>query len=492
MELLTTTSKETLVALTLPQSAANDNHSDVDATMTNLVAALEAAVDVRVADGSFADVEETALRVGNEATRQVLERVLQRMSDDLGGGDVLIDGELHWPHNTGAPMIHSLVGPLTVRRSTYRQAGVHNAPTKVGLDLIAGLVEDMTPALAERVAMGNGDGDSRALYRQLMASKRRPPSRAVLAKRGTRVGEALHEATATIEAAARRSEKLARAAATIVVGLDRTAVPMEEDLPEGSRGTERDEDDYIRKRPKPVEVNHRMAYVGTVALVDEQGDMLRVFKYAATPEDGPGQALHGMMQDVRRGLRQDPALRVLVVQDAAREMWTLVTEALADEPSVSQWDELIDHPHAMSHLWAAADAIDDSTAALMALWKKMLREDDDAVDVIHARIQHEIGQGYIPTLRIILEEEDTYLENNKHRLHYAALRNAGCPIGSGATEGACKSFVAARCKKSGQRWRNPGLRAALACRTQLLNDRLPRTMKTLRRQRYTADVRPAA
>jgi hypothetical protein len=490
MELLTTTSKETLVPITLPQSAANDNHSDVDATMTNLVTALQAAVDARGADGSFAELEETALRVGNEATRQMLERVLQRMSDELGDGDVLIDGELHRPHNTGAPKIHSLVGPLTVRRTNYRMAGVRNGPTMVGLDFLAGLVEKMTPALAERVAMGNGDGDSRALHRQLMASRRRPPSRAVLETRSTRVGEALHEATPTIEAVARRSEKLPTGVATIVVGLDRTAVPMEEDLPEGSRGTARD--DYIRKAPKPVEVNHRMAYAGTVALVDERGDMLRVFKYSATPEDGAEQPLHGMMQDVRRGLRQDPTLRVLVVQDAAKEMWNLVTDALAAEPSVTTWDELIDHPHAMSHLWVAADAIDDSTTALMAHWRKRLREDDDAIDVIHERIQHEIGQGYIPTLRILLEEEDTYLQNNKHRLHYAALRDAGCPIGSGATEGACKSFVAARCKKSGQRWRNPGLRAALACRTQLLNDRLSRAMKTLRRQRYTADVRPAA
>lgn len=473
---------------TLPQPAVDDNSSLMEA----VVVALRKAVDAQLpTDGSFAALEETALRIGNEATRRVLERVLQRMSEDLGEGDVRIDGARHKRHGTGTPMYHSLVGPLIVKRANYRMVGVRNGPTAVALDLAAGLVEGMTPGLAERVAMGNGDGDSRALHRQLVSSRRMPPSRSVLQKLSTRVGAALHARAAAIEAVARRSEKLPPSTATICIGLDRTAVPMEEDLPEGTPPSTR-EKEYVRTPPAPVEVNYRMAYAGTVALVDAYGDVLRVFKYSATPEDGPTLPLHSMMQDVRRALRQDPDLRVLVVQDAAKEMWTLVTGALAAEPTVNTWDELVDHPHAMSHLWAAADAIDEPTAPLMDQWKQMLREDDDAIDVIHERIVHEIGQGYVPTLRMILEDEDTYLTNNKHRLHYAALRNAGCPIGSGATEGACKSFVALRCKRSGQRWRNPGLRAALACRTQLVNNRLPRAMATLRRLEYSADVAAAA
>lgn len=39
----------------------------------------------------------------------------------------------------------------------------------------------------------------------------------------------------------------------------------------------------------------------------------------------------------------------------------------------------------------------------------------------------------------------TYLENNKGRLRFATPREAGCPIGSGATEGAAKSVIACRC-----------------------------------------------
>lgn len=476
----------------VPELAANDNHSKLDTTMAQLVVALRAAVEARMtAHGWFAAFEEQALQVSNEATRHVLERALEQRVEQLGEGDVLIHGERYTPHGTGARAYHSLVGTLTVSRTNYRKVGVRNGPTAVGLDLAAGLVEGMTPALAERVTMGNGDGDSRALHRQLVSSRRVPPSRAVLEKLGTRVGEALSSATPTIEAACRRADKLPAQSATLCVGLDRTAVPMEEGLPAGTLLKPRKKR-RVRKAPAPVEVNHRMAYVGTVPMVDGQGELLRVFKYSATPEDGPAQLLRSMMQDVRRALRQDGRLRLLAVQDAAKEMWNLLTSALAAEPTVITWDELVDHPHAMAHLWAAADAIDQPTAPLMDEWKKALRDDDNAIDAIHQRIVHEIGQGYRPTLRLILEDEQTYLANNKHRLHYAALRDAGCPIGSGATEGACKSFVAFRCKRSGQRWRNPGLRAALACRTQLVNGRLPRAMVTLRRHTYTADVRAVA
>ena len=482
---------------TLPQDAANDNHVGGGETMRWLVQAFEAIVAERVgADVSFATFEEATLSVGNEAMRQALQGALERIAAGLGDGDVLIDGEPYRPISIGTAAYHSFVGPLHLARANYRKLGTHNGPTAVALDLAAGMVEGLTPAFAERVAMGNGDGNSRELHRQLLCSRRIPPSRTVLHKAGTRIGEALHQETKWVEAACRRAEKLPEGTATICVGLDRTAVPMEEELPEGTPPKPRDKP-RVRKAPKPVEVNHRMAYVGTVAMVDAHGDMLRVRKYAATPDDGPAQTLHSMMQDIRRALRDNPRLRVLVVQDAAKEMWNLVTDALSVEPSVETWDELVDHPHAMSHLWTAAEAITEDTDELMASWRAALRRDDEAIEAIHQRIRHELAAlpedtWWTPTLHKLLADEDTYLTNNKHRLRYASLRDDGCPIGSGATEGACKSFVSQRCKRSGQRWRNTGLQAALACRTHLLNDRLSRAMTILRRARYAAEVRPAA
>ncbi len=165
-----------------------------------------------------------------------------------------------------------------------------------------------------------------------------------------------------------------------------------------------------------------------------------------------------------------------------------MTTALDDEPSVSDWEELVDHYHAMGHLWAAAEAMEGDTKTIIAGWKASLRQEDDAIDAIAKSLECEIARGYLPEYRIAMEHELTFITNNGARMRYASLRDAGFPIGSGVTEGACKSFFSIRCKRSGQRWRNHGLRATLACRTLLLNERLKHAMVTLRRRDYTARV----
>ena len=181
-------------------------------------------------------------------------------------------------------------------------------------------------------------------------------------------------------------------------------------------------------------------------------------------------------------------LRIVVVQDAAKEVWTLLVAALEGEPSVSDWEELVDHYHAMGHLWAAAQAMEGDASAIIARWKKALRQEDEAIDAIAKELEREVARGYLPTYRIAMENELTFITNNGAPMRYASLRDAGFPIGSSATEGACKSFFSVRCKRSGQRWRNDGLRATLTCRSLVLNDRLDRAVVTLRRRDFSAHV----
>lgn len=151
--------------------------------MKRLVDALEDVVRAEIgSDESFAGLEDRALEVSNEAVRRVLSDALHRIEEELGDGDVLIKGERYTPHGRGKGKYPSLVGWLVVPRTNYRKVGVRNGPTAIALDLAAGLVEGMTPALAERVAMGNGEAESRALHQQMLSSRRVPPSRAVLAK----------------------------------------------------------------------------------------------------------------------------------------------------------------------------------------------------------------------------------------------------------------------------------------------------------------------
>lgn len=452
-----------------------------------LVNAFRAEVDARVGDGDFACREVLALALANEVVRADLTKSLELIVASHGTQDVHVDGERYRFHERGTKSYASLVGPLEVERPTFRKVGVRNGPIVVALDLAAGLMEGTTPALAARIARGKGKDPSRDLHDDLVASHRVPPSRATLETKGHAFGTALHRRQAVVEAVARRAETLPKGARTLVLGLDRTSCPMEEDLPAGTPHRPRKKP-RIRKAPPPIDVNYRMAFVGTCAVADADGDIVRTYKYGATAADGPSAILHALMQDVRHALRQDASLRVVVVQDAAKEMWTHVVAALEHEPSVSAWEELVDHYHAMGHLWAAAEAMEGDANAIMARWKAALRRDDDAIDAIAKVLEREVARGYLPAYRIAMENELTFITNNGARMRYASLRDAGFPIGSGATEGACKSFFSVRCKRSGQRWRNPGLRATLVCRTLLLNGRLDRAVVTLRRRDYSADI----
>lgn len=473
---------------TMPETIANDNH-DAEAA---LAAAFSRVLSARVGSGgSFAERESEALRLSNELTLGDLKRTLEKIVEEHADDDLVIDGEEYRHHEPGTSLVHSLVGSFEVVRPSYRKKRGHNGLIVIPLDLVAGLVERATPAMAARIAHGHGECGSRALRGQLIASGRVPPSRTTLESIGKKVGSKLADETRHVTAVVRRSERVPEGTRVLQLGLDRTAVRMEEDAPPGTATKPRAKP-RIRKAPPPVEANFRMAYVATLAFVDGDRDVLRTLKYSATPGDGPREGLRAMMLDVRHALQQDSSLQVLVVQDAAPEMWNRMREALHAEPSVSHHHELIDHYHAMQHLHDAAEAIDDDTDAIMDRWKAMLAERDDAIDDIHAEIAHEATQRYVPERRIVLEDEDTYLENNKDRLRYASRRAAGFPIGSGPTEGAAKSVVACRCKRSGQRWRPPGLRAVLANRDMLLNGRLPNAVHTLRRHRYTAEVRRAA
>ncbi len=80
----------------------------------------------------------------------------------------------------------------------------------------------------------------------------------------------------------------------------------------------------------------------------------------------------------------------------------------------------------------------------------------------------------------------TFIQNNKDRMRYVSLRKANLPVGSGATEGACRSVIGERASR---RWRDSGLTAALTLRSIYASERLPRFFERL--QLYTANVREA-
>ena len=189
---------------TLPQVAANDNQDVYTAALRGLATALRRAVNAKVAaKASFAAREATMLAVANEACLSELRAELQAAENALGD-ELLIDGVAHQRHQDGSAEYHSLCGTVRIDRATYRKVGERNGQTCIPLELVTGLIEGATPALALRVALGYAQGPGRHAEEQIHADHRRPPSRSTLERMGKAIGT-------RVKATAPRIEPLVRA-----------------------------------------------------------------------------------------------------------------------------------------------------------------------------------------------------------------------------------------------------------------------------------------
>jgi hypothetical protein len=159
--------------------------------------------------------------------------------------------------------------------------------------------------------------------------------------------------------------------------------------------------------------------------------------------------------------------RVVVIGDGAKWIWEHVASTFGSERV-----EILDWFHCCQHVWVIGDAVHGAGTPQSAAW------------VAHAKdvIWHE---GPDALLRLLascratseeatktLETERGYFRTNAERMRYAAYRDQGLPVGSGAVESAAKHLVQQRLKRAGMRWSELGARAILHLRCALLNHEL--------------------
>jgi len=236
-----------------------------------------------------------------------------------------------------------------------------------------------------------------------------------------------------------------------------------------------------------------MVYVATVSLHDEHGEVLATKGFAATPGDGPAELLERIAAELTHQHARYNA-PISVIQDGAPELWNLIAglrtrhgleiEAVLDryhvDERLAQICEHIFGPYAPAH-------------ELFALWRHQLDHSDTAIDRIirhldalvwhstFGSVEGEPPPSFWSEREVIdlrgealsaVEGHVEYFRRNRARMRYARRKRNGLPIGSGATEGACKSLVAMRCKRGGQRWFESGLAPCLSLRALHLSDRL--------------------
>ena len=230
----------------LTDVASNDN----DDLLEEVTKRLLVAARQRVRDPSFGALERALLEVSNDALRRAFESVLRELAT-LEEDEIEIEGSRYRRHEQGTAKYHSLCGPVSVERWTYRLVGVRNGPTIVPLELRAGLIQRGTPALAFAITQGYAKAPIRSVRHDLEAAHRAPPSRATMERMAKAIGTEMKRVLMRIERGVRTEETIPKSAVAISLGLDRTSIPMEED---------------DANAPNGVVVHYRMGYVGTVAL----------------------------------------------------------------------------------------------------------------------------------------------------------------------------------------------------------------------------------
>ena len=417
-------------------------------------------------------LESEVRRAAAECERAALQHVVQ--AADVDAPRIRIGGRELFRAYRGEVEYESAVGPLRVERTLYRE--YRNGPTFDPVAIKFGMVaKTWLPGAASQMAALLATGPSREAAKLAADLGRLPYSRSSFERVGHAVAEHYVEHHADVDEMLIAEYEPPSAAAGLIVSLDRVSVPMEEPRAR-PRGRPRK-----GAAKRPVERNFRMAYCGSVTLLDQDGEPLHKICYGRMPQGDPVALVEGMASDLMMLLHRRPDLTVTIVADGAPELWGLLDAQLNAETLDVVPHRLIDLFHLLEKLGAAAVALrgeqdakaqrkrwclrlkNSDTAALRILDE--LRREDDGSDAVHEAI--------------------TYIENNHDRMNYAKAKAEGRPLGSGAVESTCKSLVTLRMKRPGTRWHERSGEHIIQLRALRLSDRwsdaMALTLRPLRR-----------
>jgi hypothetical protein len=151
---------------------------------------------------------------------------------------------------------------------------------------------------------------------------------------------------------------------------------------------------------------------------------------------------------------------------------------------------ILDFPHAVEHLNAAAQSVfgvqSDAAQDWLAQQRQTLREGDPG-QVVDAVAALPVDQAADPeAAATVCEKVGDYLRARLPQMRYAEFAGRGWPIGSGSVESANKVVVEARLKGAGMHWQATHVDAMLALRCALCSERWDAAWLALSQQRRQA------
>lgn len=402
---------------------------------------------------------------------------------------VEVSGDVYTRVSEGVGTYYSMTGPVAEQRGLYRKVGERNGKTVDLISLRIGAVGDgWFPNTAKAMAYHLQSVTSREAVENAKQDCRLPYSRASFERVPHLVGGLWLEHHADIEDELIKEFEIPAEAASISIAIDRTSVPMEEEVP---RPPGRPRKNAPKRSVRRV---FRMCYCATLTLHDKDGCALHTLRRGQMPGCDPQVMCNLLANDVVELREKRPDLLIALLADGAPEMWSLL-EANFPESVFGKVHRCIDFWHVIEKLAAAAKVLIKDAAAARAMvwgWRRLLRRRTDAATTILAELvasgrEQEMVDGECP-----VHDAITYLQNHSPRMNYAGAIWKGLPIGSGNVEATCKTLVGLRMKRCGSRWHEGTGNHILHLRALALSDRWDDAMtKLLATQRTSVRSRAA-
>jgi hypothetical protein len=150
--------------------------------------------------------------------------------------------------------------------------------------------------------------------------------------------------------------------------------------------------------------------------------------------------------------------------DGQEALWQACDDSVLDDDRV----DILDLLHVTPRLWAAAKLLygEKSKEVLPCVRQRVTQVLEGKVETVIRTFRRLAEERGLPSpKKKALGRICSYLNKNRHRMHYDEYLREGYPIASGVIEGACRHLIKDRMERAGMHWTLEGAQAMLDLRS---------------------------
>ena len=350
---------------------------------------------------------------------------------DTDGSPLEIGGVVYTSKGRQPKSYQSPYGKVSIERHVYQSSA--GGATFCPLEVDGRIIVTSTPRFAKQISHKYAEMSGPRVVNDLRENHGRRVPRSFVQTLAETVGSI---ALAQEERWHYQTPKPTEAITTVSIGVDGTCMLM-------------------------CDEHYREAMVGTISLVDGQGERQHTTYIGASPEYGKATFFDRMSREIEHIRSLFPDAHYQGLADGASENWDFLAPRTDSQ--------VLDFYHACQYLKGVAKARYPRSLSQREAWLEAqchaLKHEHGAAETLLATMQ-EIEQNKLSkTNRAALQAAVTYFGNHAHQMNYAQALEQRLPIGSGVTEAGCKTIVKARLGGAGMKWKDAGAAIVLSLRT---------------------------